>query len=181
MGNRRRLNLWIVASTALALALLLCVSNLLMLPYTRRPLLPSILTPIVNWMNLGPGPLSQLGGLFIWPIPLAILAANLAILIIARKRGWYPLWLAWAGLAAPVAILGSVLMAMAVSLPCFVSILPLVMVVAASSALGLVVAIRKGWRLLWPWVVVVLFSGTYVLLVALSLLLYRFGVVHTLL
>ena len=179
MGNRRRPNLWIVASTALALALLLCVSDLLTVPYTRRHPLPSII--VDNWMNLGPGPLSQLGGLFIWPIPLAILAANLAILIIARKRGWYPLWLAWAGLAAPVAILGSVLMAMAVSFPCFVSILPLVMVVAASSALGLVVAIRKGWRLLWPWVVVMLFSGTYVLLVALSLLLYRFGVVHTLL
>jgi hypothetical protein len=181
MGNRRRPNLWIVASTALALALLLCVPNLLALPYTRRPVFPCILTPIAGWITLDDGTCDLLSGLLLWPIPLAILTTNASILIIARIRGWYPLWLAWAGLAAPVAILGSVLMAFAVSLPCFVSYLPLSVVVAASSALGLVVAKRKGWGPLWPWAAALLFSGPYAFFVSLALLLHRLGVVHSLL
>ena len=181
--DRRALNPWIVVSAALALALLLCVSNLLLLPYThtRKPVLPSIMTPIADWMDLGPGARSALAGLFIWPIPLAILVANLTILIIAQRLRWHPMWLAWAGLAVPVAILGSVLMAMAASLPCFTSILPWVLANAVSSSVVFGVARRKGWGPSWPWLVVLLLSWTYVGLVSLSLLLRHLGIVHHLL
>ena len=179
--DKRALHPWICVSVALALALLLCASDLLTLPYTRRHLLPSIITPVADWMELGPETCSGLAGLFIWPIPLAILAINLTVLIAARNRKWRPIWLAWVGASVPFAILASVLMAAAASLQCFASILPWGLAVAVLSLLILGVARRKGWHPLWPWWAALLLSGSYVFLVSLSLLLSRLGVVHHLL
>jgi hypothetical protein len=181
--DRKTLNPWIVASVALALALLLCDSNMLLVPFfhTRKPLLPSILTPIVDWMDLGPGPRIALADLFIWRIPLTILVTNLTILIIAQGRQWRPLWLAWVALSVPAAMLGSVLMACAASLMIYTSILPLPCAGAAFGLLMLAVAKRKGWRPLWPWWLIFLIPGSYVFLVLLALALARVGVVHHLL
>ena len=174
---------WILVSAGLALVALLCFSNLLLMPYSgaRKPLLPSVLTLIFNWMYLGLGRRSALAELFILPIPLAILVTNLTILIIAQELKWRPICRAWVALSAPAAILASVLMAFAASLPFFTSMVPWVLAVVVVSLLILWIAKRKGWRPLWPWVVTLVFSGAYVFLVLLSLLLYRLGVVHTLL
>lgn len=179
--NRKSFSPWIATSLALAVGLLLCISDLLTLPYTRNHLFPSMVTPIADWMNLGAGSRSVLADLFIWPIPLAILVTNLVILIIARNLRWYPIWLAWAALSVPVAILGSVLMAAAASLPFFTSVIPWGLAIAVLSALILDIAKRKGWHLLWPWVVTLLFSASYVFLVTLSLLLRHLGIVRPLL
>jgi hypothetical protein len=179
---RQKLSPWILVSAALALALLLCVSDLLTLPYTRKHLLPSIITPIANWMDLGPGPRSALAELFIWPIPLTILVTNLTILIIAQERQWRPRWLAWVAFSVPAALLASMLMAAAASLQYFfTSTLPWPCAGAVFGLLMLAVAKRKGWRPLWPWWMILLLSGSYVFLVLLALVLERFGVVHHLL
>ena len=72
-------------------------------------------------------------------------------------------------------------MAFAVSLQYFVWVLPLGLAGAVFGLLMLGVAKRKGWRPLWPWWVILLFSGSYVFLVLLALVLQRLGIVHHLL
>jgi hypothetical protein len=122
-----------------------------------------------------------LGELLVGPAQLAIFVANLTILIIAQERQWRPRWLAWVAFLVPAAMLASMLMAFAASLMIFTSILPWFCAGAAFGLVMLAVARRKGWRPLWPWWVILLFSGSYVFLVLLALILARVGVVHHLL
>ena len=179
--DRQRLSPWILVSAALAMALLLCVSDLLTLPYTRKPLVPSILTPIANLADLGSETRSVLGNLLVWPVPLAILVANLTILIVSQERHWHPRWLAWIAFAFPAALVASLLVAVAASLQFFTSIIPLGLAGAVLSLVMLGVARRRDWRPLWPWWVTLLFSASYVFVVVLSLALRHFGVVRPLL
>ncbi len=184
--DRRKLSRWILVSAALAFVLLLCDADLLTWPFmrTHEPHLPtvlSVLPPIGDWMGLG-AEIRQFGQLLFLGLPLAIFIANLTILILAQERRWRPRWLAWIAFSVPAAILASVLMVFAASLQhFFTSTLPWGL---AGAVLGLVmlgVAKRKGWRPLWPWWLVLLFSGSYVFLVLLAPVLERFGVVHHLL
>ena len=72
-------------------------------------------------------------------------------------------------------------MVFAAFLQCFAWILPLGLAGAVFGWVGLRVAKRKGWRPLWPWWLVLLFSGSYVFLVLLAWVLMFFGIVHHLL
>jgi len=159
-----------------------------MWPFKRigKPSLPtvlSVLPPIGDWMGFGPEA-RQLGGSLFLVMPLAVFVANLTILIIAQERRWRPRWLAWVAFLVPAVMLGSVLTAFAIPLMLFTSILPWGLAGGLAGAVFgwvmLVVAKRKGWRPLWPWWLILLFSGSYVFLALLALVLMFFDIMHPL-
>jgi len=184
--RKRKISLWVLVSAALAFVLLLCDASLLTWTFTRKEsfLLPSVLgvlAPIADWIGLGHDTCFVLAGLLIWPVPWGVFVVNLIILSLAQERDWRPKWLAWVAFLVPTAISGSVLVAFTASLRTLTSILPWFCAGAAFGLVMLAVARRKGWRPLWPWWVILLFSGSYVFLVLLALILARVGVVHHLL
>ena len=191
--NREKLSSWILVSAALAFVLLLFDASLLTCPFTKHEesfedslLFPiRVLALIANWIGLGHVLDGCRGfvwaGWLIWPVPWGVFVVNLTILSLAQERQWRPKWLAWFAFFVPMAISGSVLVAFTVSLTTLTSILPWPCAGAVFSLLMLAVAKLKGWRPLWPWWMILLFSGSYVFLVLLTLILARVGVVHHLL
>lgn len=177
--DRKKLSPWILVSAALAFVLLLCDANLLTLDFTSKPLLPtvlSVLPPIGDWMGL-PEVSSALGILLLLAMPPAVFVANLTILIIAHKRRWRPRWLAWVAFSVPAAMWASLLM---VPLMVVTVIFPWGLAGGLAGAVFgwvmLRVAKRRGWRLLWPWWVILLCSGSYIFLVLLGLVLAFFDI-----
>lgn len=181
-GSRR--SGWVYLVAAVAWLLLLCEGNLLLLPYSRsrKPVIPSILPPLFNWLGLTGSTFGrQLGWCMLLWVPLATALVGFLVLVLAHKNSWGPIWLAWSAVVIPTALLGSLLMGFAASLPFYTSLLPAAIGpgVVACGLLGL--GRRRGWRYLWLWWLIARIGGFYAFFVILALVLQHFGIVHDLL
>jgi hypothetical protein len=179
--NCRRHSGWVYLGAAIAFLLLLCEGDLLTLPYSRKHIIPSILSPLFDCLGLT-------GSAFAWgvaismvvAIPLAGIAGFLLV-VLAYRNFWGPIWLAWGTLLVPTALLGSILMGFAASLPVFTAWLP-VAVAGGVVACGLLaLGWRRGWRYLWLWWLIAWIGGFYAFFVILARVLAHFEIVHDLL
>jgi hypothetical protein len=184
--NCRRHSGWVYLVAAVAWFVLLCCdAELLLMPYSssRKPVIPSILPPLFNWLGLTTGSTfgRQVGWCLLLWVPLATGLVGFLVLVLAYKNSWGPLWLAWSAVVIPTALLGSELMAFAASLPFFSSLLPAAVGPGLAASGLLALGSRRGWRHLWLWWLIAWIGGFYAFFVILARVLMHFGIVQTLL